>query len=263
MRKLTVLVLTLTASLSAVQESPWIERPLALISTLKLTGETFDHLDSDGKQCHYRADNLWLNGSLYFAPTSSLSFEIEAVISKTKNHPYLIDSFLQVGRYALIDDALGDPFAWTIGASLREVFERPLHDPSAFHKGLLEWELHTAQGIEQPFLCEWDYRLYALEALGIGNSSPWLRALTAVEIESQTGHLIAAKLEGYYGFGNRSLSCCHFHGYGSLAYRILDASLYYRLRTDYWTTYELGLHFRPYARNAPYNRIALDASIIY
>lgn len=263
MKKLTSLVLALTASLSAVQETPWIERPLTLIPTLKLTAETFDSLDSDGKQFNYRADNLWLEGSLYFAPSSDMSLEIEAVVSKTKNHPYLVDSFLQVGRYAILDDALGDPFAWTIGASLREVFKRPLHDPSAFHKGLLEWELHTAQGIDRPFLCDWDYRLYALEAIGIGNGSPWLRALTAVEIESATGHLLGAKLEGFYGFGDRSLSRCHFHGYGTLAYRILDASLYYRLRTDDWTTYEIGLHFRPYARNAPYNRIAIDAAIIY
>lgn len=263
MKKLLVLILLCSATLCAAQESPWIERPLVLIPTVTVTGETFNSLDSDGKQIDYHARNLWIDGSLYFAPSSELSAEIGMLISKTKNHPYLIDSFYQAGRYAILDDALGDPFAWTVGLSLSEVFRRSLHDPSAFHKGLFEVELHTAQGIECSCDCDWEYRIYALEAIGIGSDMPWLRGVFATEYESLTGHLFGAKLEGWLGFGNNSLNPCHFRGYGPVAYRILDASLYYRLRTDDWTLYEIAFTFRPYARNAPYERLALDLSVSF
>lgn len=263
MKKLFALTLLYGASLCAAQESPWIKRPLVLIPTLKVTGEAFNKLDSNGKQIDYHARNLWIDGSLYFAPTSDLSAELGTLISKTRNHPFLIDSFYQTARYALQDDALGDPFAWTVGISFREAFRRSLHDPSAFHKGLFEVELHTSQGVEIPCDCDSEYRIYAVEAIGIGSDSPWLRAVLATEYESLTGHLLGAKIEGYLGLGTNTLNPCHFRGYGSLAYRILDASLYYRLRADDWTLYEIGLTFRPYSRNAPYQRIALDASVSF
>lgn len=263
MKNFLFLSLACSVSLYAAQETPWIERPLQLIPHIELRAEAFDHLDSKGKQISYHARNLFLDGSLYFAPSSGLSYEIGTTISKTKDHPYLIDSFHQAARYALYDDALGDPFAWTIGIEISEVFRRSLHDPSAFHRGLFEVELHTAQGIECPWDCDWSYRLYALEAIGMGHNAPWFRAFFATELESQTGHLFGAKLEGYLGFGDHALSLCHFSGYGPLAYRLIDASLYYRLRTDDWTLYEVGLLFRPYSRNVPYQKIALNASIFF
>lgn len=263
MKRLLFLLLLATGLLGAAEERPWIERPLQLFTGVKAAGEWFDHLDRDGKELSYHGRNLLIDANMRLATSSNLEFELELCTSRTHHHTYSIDACKQSVRYLLLEDALGDPFALSIGLTLTEAWNRAVFDPALLYRGNFAVELHTAQGVEREWTECTNYRLYAVEAIGFSSGSPWVRGVAGVELFTETGHLLGSKMEGICGFGNRALCPSRFDGYGSIAYRIVDFSLYYTFRTDSWQYYTLEGLYRVYARNAPSRLFHLEVSIIF
>jgi hypothetical protein len=255
-------ILLFCSALFATEESPWIDRTLVPVVGFEVYGETFNALNSHGKKISYHGRTLGANGSLYLA-TSDLSAEVEVFTARTHKRSYSLDAFKETGRYLIFEDALGDPFAWSVGASFTQVLARGFKDPSLLYQGLFLGEIHTAQGLEICCAPEWTSRLYALEAFGVCSDSPWLRGKFGVNLSSLCGHRLACSLEGLYGFGRHKLCPSHFDGYGEVAYRTLDLNLEYSLRTDDWNLYSFGLEYRLYARNAPMQAFKIYSQISF
>lgn len=256
-------ILLISSVLSATDELPWIDRTLVPVVSLEVFGETFDALNSNGNKISYHGRTIGANGSLFIAPMSNLSGEIEVFTARTHKRSYSIDAFKETVRYLIYEDALGDPFAWSVGASFTQVLAQGYRDPSLIYQGLFLGEIHTAQGIEVCCTAEVTSRVFALEAIGFSGDSPWLRGRFGVDLTSLCGQSIACSLEGLYGLGGHRLCPSHFKGYGSVAYRTLDLNLEYALRTDDWNVYYLGLVYGLYARNAPMRSFSLYGGIAF
>lgn len=256
-------LLLISATLSATDELPWIDRTLVPVVGFEVYGETFDALNSNGNKISYHGRTIGADGSFFIAPMSNLSGEVEVYTARTHKRSYSLDAFKETVRYLIYEDALGDPFAWSVGASFTQVLARGYRDPSLLYQGLFLGEIHTAQGIEVCCTPELTSRVFALEAFGFCGDSPWLRGRFGVDMSSLCGQRIACSLEGLYGFGGHRLCPSHFKGYGSVAYRTLDLNIDYSLRMDDWTTYSIGLDYRLFARNAPMRSLKLYAGVSF
>lgn len=254
--------LLLSSALFATEEAPWIDRTLVPVVGVEVYGETFNALNSNGKKISYHGRTVGVNGSIYLA-TSDLSAEVEVFTAQTHKRSYSLDAFKETVRYLIFEDALGDPFAWSVGASFTQVFARGFKDPSLLYQGLFLGEIHTAQGVEVCCTADWVSRVHLLEAFGVSGDSPWLRGNLGVELFSDSGHRFTCSLQGLYGFGDHKLCPAHFDGYGAVAYRLVDLNVEYSLRTDEWNRYSLGLDYRIFARNAPMQLIKLYAQFSF
>lgn len=238
------------AQVLAAEESPWIDQVLEPVASLELGYQYFNKLG----HCRYPGNDFFGNAGLLFALSSDLCFELEARSTHTHQHGIALDQVKQTARYAYLDDARGDLFALTFGLELVEpISPFGLKDPSFIHHSLFDPELHVAIGKE--WICEDEYiwRLYGLAAVGVGvEGSPWMRGNIAAEYQYCLAHVFKGKLIGEGGFGRNDLYLHHFHGYGPIAYRLVDVELEY---TYDFNCFDLSLRYLKslYRHNCPSN----------
>lgn len=244
----------LSLSLLATEESPWIENVLKPYFTFTGGYQHFDSFDQKGDRKAYPGRGAIFSGGVYFAPPIiDISLQAELFVTRTHRHPWVIDHLKETVRFALTDDALGDPFASTIGLSLFQTPTVALHDPDFIHHAHFEAELHYAIGKECAPFEDWDFRMWGLGAVGMGTrGSPWLRGLFVMERFFNCNQFAGIFISGEAGLGSRQLCVNRFHNYGSIAYRRIDTGFYYTYRTDDDAFLTFRLSQGVYSRNAPY-----------
>lgn len=225
--------LLIAASLMATEEAPWIEPVLTPVFTLKGGYQYFNHYRSGPHSICYRGRDLFLEGGLFFAPSPDLSLQLETLLTKTRKHGWIIDQVQQTACYSVLDDARGDPLAVTIGVAFIESVPVAIRDISFIHHAPFAVEFHTAFGKEWAIEEEWGSRLSGLAGCGFATrGSPWVRGAFAADHRLCLRHILGAKLAVEVGLGRDRLFSRHFRGYGTIAYRILDALLAYTYRGE-------------------------------
>lgn len=166
--------------------------------------------------------------SFFYADSTDLSGELELRVTATHAHRFNVDQVKQTVRVSLFDDARGDPVALTLGLSLIEPISFGLKDPSFIHHAYFETELHASLGREWIDEDRRTGSLYALAALGLGiRGEPWMRGKFSASHYFSVEQILTATINAQVGFGNRNFHFHHFHGYGNIAYRLIDAELEY------------------------------------
>jgi hypothetical protein len=237
----------------STQEAPWIDDVLLPIGSLSATYQHFSQFRiGNDRICCYPGEGLLLEAGLFFAPTPDWSGELETRVTQTHAHSLSIDQFKQTVRYMLSDDARGDCFASSLGLSLIQPITTGLNDPSLIHHGHFEIEAHFAIGKEWSSGPDWIYRTYALAAFGAADiGSPWMRGKLVFLKNTANTHIFSIQVEAEKGFGHRTLSLHHFHGYGSIDYAFIDISMSYARQFNSGLTLGLKLLQRLLSRNAP------------
>ena len=243
----------------ALEESPWIDPVLIPIASLQTGYQHFDHI----KSCRYPGNDFFLDLGVFFAYSTDISFELEGRATRTHSHGFALDQVKQAARYAILDDARGDPCALTVGLELCEpISPFGLKDPSFIHHALFEAEVHTSIGKEWIIEDSRTGYIYGLGAVGIGiQGSPWIRGNFTAAYNLSTLQILTASLDAEMGFGERSFHLPHFHGYGDIAYRLIDASIEYTYLTE---DFEVSLKYLHslYRKNCPnhLHQVALNIS---
>lgn len=250
------------SSLLATEEAPWIDRVLEPIASLELGYQHFNTVNNGNHFCRYPGRDFFGNVGLLFARSPELCFELEGRFTSTHQHGLALDQVKQTVRYAYLDDARGDLVALTVGLELMEpISPFGLKDPSFIHHSLFDSEVHVAIGKE--WICEDEYiwRTYGLAAVGVGiEGYPWMRGTFAAEYHYCLVHLFKGKLMGEGGFGHNNLQ--HFHGYGNVAYRLVDVELEY---TYVMEDFEISLKYLKslYRHNCPANVQQISCILTY
>lgn len=242
--------------LQAAHLEPWTGRDLEIIA------------EADLALAHFKAGHL--KNALFFdlsARTSYTQFagEIEANFAHSKKQPGLEgDALGLTGRYQLKNDVIGDPLSLWLGATVRKVFTNGLHDPVQFYHGGIELELHAAAGKE--WVCEqfWTRRLWGYGLFGIADlGSPWIKLGGAWEMNKWDLSKWVFDLEGGLGFGGRRLHVRHFKGYGPIDYGYVQLGVKYAKTWECGSTTEVGVKYRPVAKNCPRQWVELRFAFIY
>lgn len=244
----------MASSLMSTEEAPWIDTVLKPIGSIEAGYQSFNQISTGSHFCRYPGEDLFLSPKLLFALSSDFCLESEIRFTKTHKHNLALDQLKQTGRYVILDDARGDPLAFSIGLELTEAISPfGLKDPSFIHHALFEAEAHAAVGKEWISEEHYQARIYSLFSFGIGiQGSPWTRGRIAASHRIFPDHLIHAYIEGQMGFGNENLHLYHFKGYGSIDYRLIDAVFEYIYFNEY-STISFKVLKSLYRRNCPVN----------
>lgn len=250
--------------LLATDQSPWIDQIYQPVVTLAAGYQHFDSIHEGKKWRAYPGRDPFIDGSIFLALDPDYSFEIESSITRSHAHPLAFDHFKETFRYIFMNDAAGDPYALALGLSLIEPLAIGLKDPSFIHHALLELEGHFSLGKEWVVGDRWEYRNFAVFALGVGvQGSPWLKARGVFQKNFCDQHFLSFELLGEGGFGHRDFSLCKFKGYGPIAYRIGETLLAYTYQGETGWTASLQATYRFFAKNAPANVAVIQAEIVY
>jgi len=234
----------LLATLSATEYAPWLTRQLEIVPTA-----TFGCQDTDP----YAAFSVLM-------PKDKWSAELEFETAKTHYRSWTPSDLKGTLRLEFSSDILDDPYALIAGFSLAKVFRPARKDPTFIFPGGLEGELSLSIGREKTCANTWDSRWWLMGAFGRADQgSPWLRLNGSYEWNCEP-HFLALVAYSRCGLGSHHWK--PFHGYGSVAYRLLDLGARYTYRTDSDLLVSLEYTYRIWAHNTfqDVNRIALSLS---
>jgi hypothetical protein len=236
----------------STDEGPWIDRVYIPVAKLDAGYQNFSHLNARSHQVSYHENSGYVHGSAYLAVSPTLSLEMEMGLARTHRHPWVIDHFQQTAKSVLLDDVAGDPLALSAAVSLFEVPTVALRDCSFIHHAHFEGQAFLSCGKEWSQGPFWNDRLWALAALGCGiEGFAWVRGKVVFQKNFLDQNLITLFLEARAGLGREGLFVHHFGGYGSVRYKIIEASLEYQRQIG--DIGQLGIKgiYRFYCRNAP------------
>lgn len=260
----TGLTLALSSLLLATEEAPWIDRVLQPIGSLSVGYQHFDSIRGGDRRFSYPGRDAFLEGSFFLALDPTYNIELETRVTRSHAHSWAIDQFKETFRYILLNDSVGDIYAFASGLSLIEPLAIGLKDPSFIHHALLELEGHLSIGKEWIEGSRWEYRAFALVAFGVGSGgSPWVRVKGALRKNFCDCHFLGFEISGEGGFGHQDFRRCKFRGYGPIAYRIGEVLFAYSHQgeTGWLVTFEASYRF--FSRNAPSDVAAIQGEIAY
>lgn len=248
-KKIFALLCSFPLLVEGAHLAPWTGRDLEIISQLELgISSNALFLDLSGRTSYNR-----------------FAGEMEANFAHSKYQSGLEgDALALTLRYQLRDDILGDPYSLWTGITARKVFTNGLHDVACFYHGGVEGELHASLGRE--WSCEqfWMQRFWAYAKVGIADLGwPWLKGALVWERNWWDLNRIAFEIEGEAGFGSRNLHRHHFKGYGPIRYSYLQVGGKYTHQWEFGGIGEVGVKWRPLARNCPKQWVELRLAFVY
>jgi hypothetical protein len=257
-------LLLLSYTLHGTELLPWFSRDLIIPLQATYTYQTYPYLHSPKGHFGKRARDHFLNLSASLA-YENLSAEIEFLFADTRKQHTTLDCARLAGRYRVLNDIVGDPLSLVVGATITKAFSHSLKDPSSFHHGRIEAELHVAFGRETPVEALWWSRWWGVAGIGIGDhGSPWLHGDIAIEKNWCDRHQVRLFVNTLWGLGNDNLQPGHrFHGYGPLRHRSIDLGLRYSYVFESGWIISAGYAHRIYARNFPAHANLYTISLLY
>lgn len=240
-------------SLGALELKPWFDPMVELQNRTSVIAQLYNAIDTKEGLEKHPAGNFFLDYELYTTLLQNWSVEIEAIGAATRQRSFGFDSVSLTGRYLWLDDVVGDPASLTTGLTIYKVFKPSRRDLSIIHHGGIEAELHTAVGKEISCREQWNTRTWAVGGIGMGDlGSAWIRADGHWEHKWCARHFLRLSLLSLWGLGHRSLNhLSHFHGYGPIQHRSIDAALRYGFLGRYGIVLNAEYSFRLYAKNCP------------
>lgn len=272
--------LSIKSAASAREQMPWFNKNLELELRSSYLFQTYPSIQSSKNSRHYSSDDSFLTfGVETSVPSLALTYfglpdvigaidgELEIVLAGTHHRHFGFDSARATLRNQWMDDVVGDPVSLATGLTGIQACQESLHDPSSFHHGKLEGEIHLSLGIEAGCYSTWTSRCWGFFALGSADvGSPWIRGDLAWEHLSDGQRTqIRVFTNTCWGLGGRSFKLQKFHGYGPIAHQSIDIGLRYSYDFDIWGVLALEYTYRPYARNFPQytNRFSINYTFPY
>ncbi|MBA3958618.1 MAG: hypothetical protein H0X51_09550 [Parachlamydiaceae bacterium] len=243
--------------LSATELAPWLGQDLMIESRATYLFQSYRKIQTpNGSIFRHANDNFFTLGASFVRSnySSNYSAEIEGTIADTHRQHFACDNLRLTLRYRMLNDIVDDCFTLTPGITITKAFKHSVRDPSSFHHGEIEAELHVAVGREASLGPYWRSRWWAVAGVGQGDhGEPWLRGDWNWERnwwnEQQQLHLF---LHTLCGLGNKNLSPHkHFKGYGSVRHRSIDIGARYSYLFECDAILSLEYARRVYAHNFP------------
>lgn len=264
-KSLCFLLIFIPAMIFSTEQSPWFGRNLEIEARGVYLFQSYRSVDASGKSKHYSSDDNFLalgvessvDGSLLsflgFPNLNAFDAELEVIFADTRHRGFGFDNIRLTGRYLWMDDVAAiDPMSVAIGFTAIQAWTQSLYDPSSFHHGRIEAELHVSAGKEFSCLDFWMNRVWGFCAIGTADiGSPWMRFNTAWEHNIWDQHRFQLFARTLWGFGGRSLNICKFHGYGPIKHRSVDLGLSYHYSFENLGVLGIEYARRVYARNFP------------
>lgn len=175
---------------------------------------------------------------LDFVPSSQWSIDMDIQFAESTKQAFNFRTAAIQGRYAWLDDVIGDPISLTTSANIRFTPTYALHDVSCPSYGNADFELNLSLGKELASQGSWLFRTWFLGAVGHANrGSPWLKGLFALETHIADRHTWSLLAEGLSGYGREThIDVDHFDGYARVRNKSIDVALRYGYRMGVWGT---------------------------
>lgn len=238
----------------ATQLEPWLGNNLELESRFTYFLESYQRIETSKGKTKRPTDDSFYTLSLGTSAFDLLAAEIELVLSDTRSHSFDWDCVRLTGRYALLDDIIGDPVSLITGITVTQASTAGLHDISSFHHGKIEAELHASIG--QELSCDrfWTSRWWSVFGVGLADvGSAWIRANGVYEKNWWNQYQARLFVNTLWGFGHNRLKLHAFHGYGPIHHQAIDLGASFTYCFAFSGTLSLEYSRRLFARNFPEN----------
>lgn len=262
----SLLFLVALLNLHATELQPWFSPDYEIQSLASYRFQQYRYLETPNGSIPYHAHDHFLTVSGEIAKENcAAEFEIIGAITRVQHAQF--DSIRLTGRYLLLDDVAGNyPVSAVLGLTVIEASKRAIKDPSSFHHGQFEGELHLSIGKECSYLEFWTTRIWGLAAIGyaLERGSPWLRGDLTWEKNWWNRHRLSFGVHTLWGLGGRNLPvhCC-FPGYANIRHQSIDLGLSYRYLFDMGLSVTAEYAHRVLARNYPGNANQFVLSLHY
>lgn len=262
LRSWFVALLAIPAMLSGTDLKPWYPRTCEIQAGISEQLQYFRAIKRPHHSLPYNSFDSFTTLSTELT-AFQYSVELETTLAATRRQSFCFDNIRLTGRYQLFDDLNGDWLSVVAGTTLTQSFLNSLRDPSSFHHGILEAEVHLSFGRE--FSCRnvWLSRWWGLLGFGCGDhGSPWLRGHLEWEHNWLDQQHLALFAETLWGLGGNNFHF-PFRGYGSIRHQSVDIGARYTYIFENYARLSVEYSYRPYARNFPENTNRLELKFIY
>ncbi len=251
--RLSKLLLLLPLSLLGLERMPWYCNMWEFSFTPSYTYSRYPSVQNGTPHKQSPSNDHLLAFDFAVPPTPELQLSSEIEFADTPRQSMGLRSIAAQVRYLWLDDLLGDPVSLTTGIVLRGVSGHSVRDVSSPYHSYMNYEFNTSVGREWDRGFDWRFRTYGGASIGQANhGSPWMSAFAIMEGQLHHAHRLGVIFDGYGGFGSRrSVPINHFHGYGSIAHRSIDAALKYTYVFEVWGHLSFAYTRRLYARSFP------------
>ena len=157
-------------------------------------------------------------------------------------------------RYLWLDDIIGDPVSFVMGAHIRYVSKDAIRDISCPYHGRVEGEGDISIGKEIDSSI-WRFRLWGWGGVGIANKgSPWLHARVVLEACYNIIHKFAFFFDTLHSYGRKkTVNIEKFYGYGSIRQKSLDLTARYGYKLGRIGTFRVEYSYKISAKRCPKN----------
>jgi hypothetical protein len=199
----------------------------------------------------FHANTLYFD--LEFAPSSSWDLDMDVRFSESSKEKFSFRTTAIQARYIILDDIVGDMISLMTGLHLRYVSPQSLRDISDPYHGAFEGEVSLSLGREWASNEDYFIRVFGFGCFGQSISgAPWFREIFGLEGKIHHEHKVALFLEALQGFGgHHEIDINHFHGYGQIHERFVDATFRYGYQFGVYGTLRLEYSRRFFARICP------------
>ncbi len=249
-------------SLCALDDSPWLGNPYQFNFESDISYSRYRYINGAEKQPSYAYQTYLTKEGVSFTTADSFEVEWEIELARTPRQLYGFRSSALGAKYRLFDDIEGDFLSLTFGASLRGVGGRSVRDVNSPYASYLNAEIAVCAGKEFTKKEDWTTRGYFATMAGLANrGSVWNRFDLVYEGKPTPSQVLKGFMEGYFGYGPlKKVDIDHFHGWGSVAHRSLDAGVQYRYVFSLWGELGLSYAYRFFARSYPQNAQTVQLS---
>lgn len=264
-RHFLAILLALPVFMHGTDLMPWLSRDYEIQLRPTFQYASYRKIESPHRDIHHSGNPRFYTVSGGIS-RYDLSGEVEATLANS--HPRqnpACDNFRVTARYRLLNDVGGnDPISLVTGLTLTQAFKHSVRDPSSFHHGKGEAELHLSIGREKPCEQFWLSRWWGVLGFGCADQgSPWVRLDFDWERNWWDVHQVRLYAHTLWGLGHHDFNSIKtFHGYGPIGHQSVDLGIRYSyLLCSGMLSIEYA--YRVYSQNFPSHVNLFTISFLY
>lgn len=260
--KQIVLMFLFPFCLCATDLKPWFPRDFEVQAGATELLQYYKHVRGRCRDYHNHTLDSFTTLSLEFAYYDYCA-EVETTFAHTKRQSFGCDNIRLTGRYQLLNDCCGDLVSAAVGLTVTQAFQNSLRDPSSFHHGIIEGELHFSAGMETISLDRWLSRFWGVLGVACGDHGwPWIHGQLTWERNWCDQQQLKLFLDTLWGFGHKEFRR-PFRGYGNIRHQSIDLGVGYSYIFETEAKLSCSFAYRVYARNFPSNASLLKLEFVY
>lgn len=237
----------------ALQEKPWFGDLLEFHLRPLYAYSFFDEVSNavPSQQGTYRTHLAALGLDTTVPETWNFEMEIEFAAASDISFGYR--SFALQVRKLWLDDVCGDPVSLATGFVYRDASTRLRKALSTPYHARANFEFNTAVGKEWSRGRYWNFRSYAVGAIGQGTKgSPWLRGDLFFWWNAHDCHQFQLYGRSYWGLGDKKIvPLDDFTGWSRIRHQSIDLGIAYRYRLGIYGWFRFDYLYRIYGRSYP------------